>query len=79
MTIAYKCTRANGKDFKTDSVEYAVGVTLEHPDPELSSAPCGRGYHVSPTAQMTCQYGERSIVEASSSGLARSNKYAPRW
>ncbi|MGH8277641.1 MAG: DUF7666 domain-containing protein, partial [Steroidobacteraceae bacterium] len=58
---AYKVTRTNGRDFYTNSLDYTVGATLEVADPDLSNAACGRGLHCSPTAKMTCRYGERSI------------------
>lgn len=60
--IAYKCTRANGKDFKTNTVLYSVGNVVEQSecDPTWAGS-CGRGLHVSPTPHKTCRFGDRSI------------------
>lgn len=62
MITAFKCTRADGTDFRTGSVSYAPGSVVElldHDPP--STGPCGRGLHVSPTAHMTCRFGNRQI------------------
>jgi hypothetical protein len=61
-TVAYKVTRANGRDFYSDSVEYAVGkaVTQQDCDPP-ETGPCGRGLHVAPTPRGTIRFGNRSI------------------
>mgnify|MGYP001564110157 FL=1 len=62
MIRAFKCTRANGKDFHTNAVAYIVGNVVEQLDCDpASKGPCGRGLHVSPTAVLTCQYGQWGV------------------
>lgn len=63
--IGYKCTRSNGTDFRTGTVNYAnalkTGEPLVHPNPELTSEPCGRGFHISPTARQTIQFSDSTF------------------
>jgi hypothetical protein len=57
----YKCTRANGRDFRTNTVEYKVGTTVEVAgcDPPNAGS-YGKGLHVSPTAFKSCLFGDKS-------------------
>jgi hypothetical protein len=62
MITAYKVTRANATDFRTGTFRYEPGATLEEPNADTSSkAACGVGLHVSPSARLTCQYGDQGI------------------
>ena len=60
MITAYKCTRADATDFKTGTIKYTPGIFVELADVDPAHVgPCGKGLHVSPTARMTCQFGDR--------------------
>ena len=63
--IFYKCTRPDGTDFYTGTVNYAEAyinkTTLVHPDPEGKTLQvCGRGFHVSPTARKTIKFSNKT-------------------
>ena len=60
--IAFKATRPDGTDYRTGSVRYDVGTTVEVEgcDPP-EEGPCGRGLHVSPQPRQTCRYINRSL------------------
>src|SRR5580704_1167900 len=62
----FKCTRPNGRDFHSDTIDYAAalakGVSVE----VLDAAPangglCGHGLHVSPTARKTIQFANMLV------------------
>ena len=62
----YKCTRPDGSDFHTGTVNYAEALAknlpLIHPNPEgKTDAVCGRGYHVSSTPRQTIQFANSSF------------------
>jgi len=63
VITAYKCTRADGTDFRTGKVDYSkLGVLVDEPRADRKSKDsCGSGLHVSTTARLTCQFGERNI------------------
>ncbi len=66
MILGFKVTRPNGRDFRTDSVDYAAacaaGLSVRVEDAEPANGHvCGRGLHVSPTARKTIQFAERDI------------------
>jgi hypothetical protein len=65
---AYKCTRTDGTDFRTGTVDYAAALLSGEPivcdevDPplkEITGDTCGRGLHLSPTAKLTLNFAER--------------------
>jgi hypothetical protein len=67
LITAYKCTRSNGTDFQTGTVDYSAalksGRPLIHPDPEpANGSVCGRGFHVSPTAKQAIIVGARIVL-----------------
>jgi hypothetical protein len=67
--IAYKCTRANGRDFYADRYEHAVGVTITEPEAvPAGSGCCSPGLHVSPTARLAarCSNGLDGAMERAS-------------
>lgn len=68
----WKCTRADGSDFKTGTVNYAdalakgIAVEIEAESAEQAASKrsssetvCGYGLHVSPTARKTIQFANR--------------------
>jgi hypothetical protein len=62
IITAYKCTRANGRDFRTGTVQYGVGKVVEQLDcAPASEGSCAKGLHVSPTPFLTCLFGDKGI------------------
>ncbi len=64
--VAFKCTRPDGTDFRSGTLNYAAALQTGKPVEVLDAAPpekgpCGHGIHVSPTARKTIQFAERSI------------------
>ena len=61
IITAYKVTRDDGTDFRTGTVLYKPGVTLEVVDAAPPEAGCCEpGLHLSHTPIATCGYIERS-------------------
>ena len=59
---AFKVTRADGTDFHSGLVQYAVGATVAvDPVDGPEEGACGRGLHLCRTALRTCRFGNRSI------------------
>jgi len=63
MATYYKCTRADGTDFRTGTVKYDVGAVLElnRAACQRDAGACGYGLHLAPTAKGTCRFGDRNI------------------
>ena len=68
LVRAYKCTDGQGFDFRTGKLNYAFvcgsgqPITVENCDPPQKAKTgdtCGRGLHVSPTAQLTIQFADK--------------------
>jgi len=60
----FKCTGPNGRSWYDDDVQYVVGQTLEHPDPDVSAEECGRGFHCSPFIHQTVKYAKKDLKQA---------------
>jgi len=60
LVTAYKCTRADGTDFRTGTINYAGALASGKPIKVDAGPPtgrvCGRGLHVSPTLRDTIRY-----------------------
>ena len=52
----YKATGPNGFAFYDKTTRYVSGTVLEHPNPQMTTDPCGRGYHCSPHLHQTRKY-----------------------
>jgi hypothetical protein len=66
MSRYFKCTRPDGTDFRTGTVNYAAALASGEPIEALDAAPangqvCGHGLHVSPTARQTVQFASGSV------------------
>src|SRR6266403_2107092 len=63
MGIYYIATLPGGIANYDKTTVYSPGAVLIHPDPELSNAECGRGFHVCKEIQQTKEYLDHPRAE----------------